>query len=74
MTGFFLPKMEFVTYQVQELYSKRLREGYKSDSMLLNTKIFCEYLKPFLLRSMLFFTEIQVEIRKLLALTQNLFF
>ena len=27
-----LPKMKFVTYQVQELYSKRLREGYKKDS------------------------------------------
>ena len=42
MNGMFLPKMKFVTYQVQELYSKGLQEGYKNDSMLLNTKMLYE--------------------------------
>ena len=50
MNGMFLPKMKFVTYQVQELYSKGLREGYKNDSMLLNAKMLYEQLKPFLLK------------------------
>ena len=50
MTAMSLPKLKFVTYQDKDLYSKRLREGYKNDSMLLCTKVFCDQLKSFLLR------------------------
>ena len=54
MTGRSAQKMKLITYQVKELYQKRLQEGYKNDfffaikctifskTMLLNTKVFCE--------------------------------
>ena len=51
MTGMFLPKNETCNISDLVVIFKKVAEGYKNDSMLLNIKIFYEQLKSFLLRS-----------------------